>query len=266
MEYKLLDSGDEQKLEQFGQITLIRPSPSAIWRPHHKKLWEKADATFTREEGWKEKKRLPHEWVVTHQGFSFKLKRTDFGHVGLFPEHAGLWNYFEPYLKGARVLNLFAYSGAATLFCAKHGASVVHLDASKGMVDWARENAVLNGLETAPIRWIVDDAFKFLNREIKREQRYDGFILDPPSFGRGKTGEVFKIETHLHELVDKALLLFSEKPRFFALSCHTPGFTPLALKQFLEEKMKGGHVMAGEMILPGECAIPSGIYAVWLSK
>lgn len=266
IEYKLLDSGNNQKLEQFGEITLIRPSPSAIWSPKYPHLWSKADAVFTREEGWREKRRLPQEWIAKHGGFLFKLKRTDFGHVGLFPEHAALWSCFEKHLKESRVLNLFAYSGAATLFCAKSGAEVCHVDAAKGMVDWARENAALNQLEKAPIRWIVDDVFKFMTREKKRAVTYDGIILDPPSFGRGKTGEVFKIETHLHGLLDTALSLFSSQPRFLALSCHTPGYTPLALEQLLLEKIKGGKVLCGEMVLQGEISIPSGSYALWLSK
>lgn len=272
MEYKLLDSGNGLKLERFGSFTLIRPCLSAVWTPKlHSKVWEEADGLFTRETGWKLKRDFPESWEVTVQGIRFKLKRTDFGHLGVFPEHSFVWKRMQELLstaKSKRVLNLFAYSGGATLAAAKAGAEVCHLDAAKGMVAWARENAELNGLENHPIRWIVDDAAKFLTREKKRGQVYDGIILDPPSYGRGKSGEIFKIENSLHEILNGCMQLFSSDPLFFILTCHTPGYTPLVLKQLLEERLGTGQVVFGEMTLPqnGPFVVPAGSYAIWSSR
>ena len=206
--YQLLDSGDGKKIERFGPVSLVRPAAGAVWEPEHRRLWKNADAEFSRErEGWRWERngRLPEQWEATHHQLRFILKRTDFGHVGLFPEHAAIWDWVRSRIAerpAIQVLNLFAYSGGATLAAAAAGAQVCHVDASKGMVEWARENAALNGLEQHPIRWIVDDVFKFLAREARRGRRYDGIILDPPSFGRGKRGEVFKVEEDLIPLLD----------------------------------------------------------------
>jgi 23S rRNA (cytosine1962-C5)-methyltransferase len=275
MDYKLIDSGNELKLERFGEYTLIRPAPSAIWQPQMPlKVWQKADATFTREGGhqWKVNRPLPKEWNVDIEGIQFKLKCTDFGHLGVFPEHAALWKMIREEVKRKKepkVLNLFAYSGGATLAAAQGGADVCHLDAAKGMNAWARENAALNKLEKAPIRWIVDDVMKFLAREIRRNERYDGIILDPPSFGRGKAGEVFKIENELSSILKMCLELLTEEPLFLALSCHTAGYTPLVLKQLLSQTNMGGTVEAGEMVLQGEkhaFVVPVGSYSMWRSN
>jgi len=189
MMYQLLDSGDGQKLERFGEYTLLRPCAQAVWRSSAK---FSADAVFTREEKWVFHKKLPKSWTVMHGGVEFQIAPTDFGHLGLFPEHADLWEWMRPFIqKKSRILNLFAYSGGVTIAAAQEGAEVCHLDASKGMVDWARENASLNQLQKAPIRWIVDDVLKFLKREKKRKSLYDAIILDPPTFGRGSQGGGF---------------------------------------------------------------------------
>jgi 23S rRNA (cytosine1962-C5)-methyltransferase len=264
MNYELLDSGDGQKWEKFGDYTLLRPCPQAVWRPSLVK--QEVDAVFTREERWVFHKKIPKTWSVMHGGVVFKIAPTDFGHLGLFPEHADLWESMRGLLKkSSRVLNLFAYSGGVTLAAAQEEAEVCHLDASKGMVDWARENAALNELAKAPIRWIVDDALKFLRREKKRESFYDAIILDPPTFGRGSQGEVFKIERDIMPLLELCAELLTKKPLFVFFSCHTPGFTPLALRHLLGQTMPKGSIEVGEMALhsPGAVSIPSGSFAKW---
>jgi len=261
--YQLLDSGNGQKLERFGEYILLRPCPQAVWKMSMK---PNPDATFTREERWIFHKKLPKTWTVFHGGVEFKIAPTEFGHLGLFPEHADLWEWSRPLIKkNSKILNLFAYSGGVTLAAAQQGAQVCHLDASKGMVDWARENAQLNKVEKSPIRWIVDDALKFLKREVKRESLYDGIILDPPTYGRGAKGEVFKIEEDILPLLELCRSLLSKKPSFLIFSCHTPGFTPLAMDHLLAQTMPKGNIEVGEMVLhsPDTFAIPSGSFAKW---
>ncbi len=254
--YQLIDSGEGEKLEQFGKHLIARPCAQALWPKSHPEKWT-PDSTFTRDPDGHWDKKLTSQWTIEFSGLKFLVKQTDFGHMGLFPEHAGHWDWMQKCIQGkdARVLNLFAYSGAATLALAKAGAKVTHLDASKGMVDWARENAKLNQLEDAPVRWIVDDAMKFLRREIKRESFYEGVILDPPSFGRGKQGQVFKIEDDLPELLALCKEVLSDTPLFTLLSCHTPGITPLVLRHMLG----GGE--CGEMTIPGPLDLPCGSFA-----
>jgi 23S rRNA (cytosine1962-C5)-methyltransferase len=272
--YLLLDSGNQQKLEQFGEYIILRPCPQALWNPTlPKSEWDLAHASFSREGGntWKFKKNLPKSWLTEIEGIRFKISPTDFGHLGVFPEHSLLWKAMKDSLckrkRSPQILNLFAYSGGATLAAAQAGARVCHLDASKGMVAWARENAVLNQLASAPIRWIVDDAVKFLKREIKRGVRYDGMILDPPSFGRGSKGEVFKMERDVHELLYLCRELLSPQPLFLFFTTHTPGMTPLVMRHLMQETMGGtpGSIDAGEMILPSLTGIdiPSGSFARW---
>ncbi len=262
MDYKLLDSGAECKLERFGEFTILRPCPQALWRKTHPDLWKSADATFTREEGWRFARKLPREWTAQIGGVLCKIAPTDFGHLGAFPEHATLWQALRSLASGQQILNLFAYSGGATLAFAQEGARVCHLDASKGMVEWARENAALNGLSSAPVRWIIDDALKFLKREERREVRYDGILLDPPSFGRGTKGEVFKIEQDLWPLLELCRNVLSKQPRFLVMSCHTPGITPLVLQHLLAQLFPRSRVETGEMTLTSEGAlpIPSGTF------
>lgn len=276
--YNLIDSGSNRKLEQFGPYLIDRPSLGSIWQPRlNEASWKKANASFTREgekTGWKGIEKLPASWIIEVEGIHFKISPTDFGHLGIFPEQKHNWRFIQERVKLAKrpiqVLNLFAYSGGSTLAAALAGASVCHLDASKPMVAWAKENAAINRLEKAPIRWIVDDVTKFLRREIKRGNKYDAIILDPPSFGRGTDGEVFKIEEHLPFILEACRTLLSDRPEFMLLTCHTLGFTPLCLEYLLSDVMKGfsGSIETGEMVLSGDkkaLPLPSGAFARWVS-
>lgn len=274
MKYTFLDSGNGQKLEQFGDYLIARPCSQALWQPLlSKQVWEQADATFTREGGnqWIIRNKLPDFWLIDIENIRFKVAPTDFGHLGVFPEHQLLWKWMAEKIKKSKrppkVLNLFAYSGAATLAAAQAGAEVCHLDASKGMVSWARENAALNDLKEAPVRWLVDDVIKFLAREQRRGNQYDGIILDPPSFGRGGQGEVFKIERDIQPLLAQCHSLLSRDPLFFILSTHTPGMTPLVLSHLLHQAMGSvpRNIESGEMILSSKGAmdLPCGSFARW---
>lgn len=277
-DYELLDSGNGRKLERFGEITLVRPAGQAIWQQTlPEEIWQNVSAGFDREDGnrWHNRHHLPDQWNITVAGITFKLSSTDFGHLGIFPEQRDVWGWIREIVSAYKtktgsvnILNLFAYSGGSTLAAAQGGAEICHLDASKGMVEWARENAVLNGLQNAPIRWIVDDVLRFLRREIKRERCYDGILLDPPSFGRGKKGEIFKIQEQLPELLELCRDLLSEKPVFMLLSCHTPEYSPITLKNLLTQSLRdwGGLTHCGEMLLtgkPGIMPLPSGAFAKW---
>ena len=272
-QYTLIDSGLGRKLEQFGPYLIDRPASQALWQPSlEAAVWKAADAALIREgeRQWVRQRQLPDDWTVEIAHLKFLLKPTDFGHLGIFPEQRLFWAWIQERLAKApraRVLNLFAYSGGITLAAAKAGAEVCHLDASKGMVSWARENASLNGLEKAPIRWIVDDVSKFLEREIRRGQSYDAIVLDPPTFGRGSRGEVFKLEEKIIPLLESCRRLLSKRPLFLLLSCHTPGVTPTVLTHLLSQTLKGysGAIDAGEMLLTGPSALslPSGAYARW---
>ncbi|MDP1879805.1 MAG: class I SAM-dependent methyltransferase [Parachlamydiaceae bacterium] len=277
-EYALIDSGEGRKLERFGPYLISRPCAQAVWKPQlSQQEWNKADAIFSRdqESKWTSLRPLPDIWNIEVAGVKFKMSPTEFGHLGIFPEQKNFWEWMQTKIKSyssstfkPNVLNLFAYSGGVTLSAAIAGASVCHLDASKGMVAWARENAVLNKLENAPIRWIVEDVKKFLMREIKRGSKYDAIILDPPSFGRGSKGEVFKIEDDIIPLLNQCRELLSSNPLFLMFSCHTPGFTPLAMQHLLTQTMTGlnGKITSGEMTLSGNSSVfelPSGTYAKW---
>lgn len=278
-DYELLDSGHGRKLERFGAVTLDRPCAQAVWRPRlPASVWANATAFFEREGGnrWRGRERLPESWVLRIGELRLKLSATDFGHLGVFPEQRENWAWIERHLASAsrasspppQALNLFAYSGAATLAAARAGAAVCHLDASRGMVAWARENAALNALSERPIRWIVDDCHKFLHREIRRGRRYDAIILDPPTFGRGQNGELYKIESDLAETLELCRKLLSEAPRFVLLSAHTPGFSPRVLDNLLRQTLAGlgGRLECGEMLLTGGpevLPLPSGAWARW---
>ncbi|MCB1119180.1 MAG: class I SAM-dependent methyltransferase [Chlamydiia bacterium] len=268
VDYALLDSGNGRKLEKFGPYTLDRPAAQAVWKPKlSKSQWQQADLFFTREGkyAWKRRSNVPDEWQITIDSLKFQMQLTDFGHLGIFPEQIPLWKWIQSRItRPMRVLNLFAYSGGATLAAAQAGAEVCHLDASKGMVAWARENAALNQLDKAPIRWIVDDVNKFLLRELNRKRQYDAIILDPPSFGRGAKGEIFKIEHHLNPLLDQCRSLLTVTPAFILFSCHTPGFTPTTMQLLLEQlNLPKGKIEVGEMLL--EETLPSGVYGRWFS-
>lgn len=225
------------------------------------------------------KNKLPEQWTINVSDVEFKISPTEFGHLGIFAEQDVFWLWIQHAIKEAKkilnrppeVLNLFAYSGGVTLAAAKAGAKVCHLDASKGMVAWARENAQLNHLENAPIRWIIDDVMKFLQRELRRGHRYDAIILDPPTFGRGSQGEIFKIEEAIQPLLHSCRQLLSDTPLFLLLSCHTPGFSPIVLRHLLKQYLHDipGEIDEGEMVLKGKedvFALPSGCFARWRSS
>ena len=271
-DYELLDSGNGLKLERFGKVILSRPSALAVWPQKKPALWRTATASFDRKGGltWQGREKLPESWTIELRELRFKLSTTDFGHLGIFPETFEIWDRITSTLKKAdsppQFLNLFAYSGGATLAAANAGAVCCHLDASKGMVDWARENAALNGLEKAPIRWIIDDVHKFLEREIRRGRTYDAVLLDPPSFGHGAKGELYKIEQDLPKTLDLIQPLLSKNPLFVMLTCHTPGFSPMILANLLRSFSKDGSVESGEMRLSGArevSSLPSGTWACW---
>ncbi|PCI76627.1 hypothetical protein COB21_04155 [Candidatus Aerophobetes bacterium] len=272
--YKLLDSGDKFKLEAFGRYKIIRPCGMALWPRRDEKMWDEknVDAIFTREqdEGWI-KNKLPRSWDIEIKGIKARVKPTEFGHLGLFPEHLEHFDFFEKALGGEkeiRVLNLFAYSGATSAFLAKKGCHVTHVDASKPMILWAKENTEINGLEDDAVRWITDDAIKFVEREGRRGNVYDAILLDPPTFGRGDKGQVFKIEESLDRLVSGCLELLSDRPCFFLFTNHTPGFTPLFLNRYFSSfqgrHLKAGFKQSGEMLLGSkEEGFPMGAYYRW---
>ena len=278
-DYELLDSGDGRKLERFGKYVLARPCSQAMWRPSKSAAeWERADASFDREDGnrWHGRSNLPKEWQIETAGIRFKLGGTDFGHLGIFPEQRSQWKWIREQAKAKvegeqrkiSVLNLFAYSGGSTMAAALGGAEVCHLDASKGMVEWARENARLNGLADHPIRWIVDDAHKFMKREIRRGHKYDAIILDPPTFGRGAGGELYKIERDLKDTLGLVKDLLSGNPSFVLFSSHTPGLSPIVAENILGQLFPTARLESGEMLLepatkhqaPNAKFCPSGIY------
>ena len=275
--YALLDSGYGRKLERFGEVTLSRPCAQAIWKPAlPERAWIDADAVFDREEGnhWEGRSRLPDHWIIEETGIRFHLAVTDFGHLGIFPEQRAQWRWIRETVHAANakrgapcaVLNLFAYSGGSTMAAAMAGASVCHLDASRGMVQWASENAALN--DVSAVRWIVDDAHKFMAREIKRGKVYDAIILDPPTFGRGEGGEMYKIERDLPETLQMCRRLLSDTPLFMLMSAHTPGLSPQVGGNLVFQAMDGlgGSIETGEMLLTGSTGVlplPSGTFARW---
>lgn len=278
-DYELLDSGNGQKLERFGPVILARPCAQAVWEPSRPELWESASATFDRKDGlnWHGRERLPEEWIVTVRGVRMRLSTTDFGHLGIFPETLDLWDWIAGAVGAARkqtsqsprFLNLFAYSGGATLAAALAGAQCCHLDASKGMVEWARGNAALNGLEDSGTRFIVDDVGAFLKREVRRGRKYDCVLLDPPSFGRGKRGELYKVEKNVQETLDLVRQVMSDTPLFVILTSHTPGFSPIVLRNLLEQTFGAGTLACGEMLLRGAEGVldlPSGTWGRWESE
>ncbi|CAI8257110.1 MAG: Ribosomal RNA large subunit methyltransferase I [Opitutia bacterium UBA7350] len=276
--YTLLDSGHGRKLERFGDYTLDRPCAQAVWKPTHPELWDTADAAFSRKDGleWRGRSNLPDSWEATVEGVRMKLATTDFGHLGVFPETRDLWHWIRQTIQTQsktrkeplNFLNLFAYSGGATLAAAQAGAHCCHVDASKGMVSWARENASLNNLKDHPIRWIVDDVNKFLQREARRSRSYDAILLDPPSFGRGKSGELYKIEQALLETLKHVKDVLSNQPAFVYLTSHTPGFTPTVLSNLLHQVLPNGNLEQGEMLLRGEknvLSVPCGTWSRWIA-
>jgi 23S rRNA (cytosine1962-C5)-methyltransferase len=273
--YLLIDSGDGQKLEQIGKYRIIRPCPLAIWKSYlPKSTWESADALFSRENRWTFTTKIPPSWNIEIENLNLKISFTDFGHLGIFPEHFSLIKLLEEKIskkKEPNILNLFAYTGTLTLALARKGARVCHLDASVKSVNWAKENSSLNNLTNTPVRYIVDDAMKFVKREVKRRVKYDGIILDPPTFGRGASGQVFKIERDLFPLLSLCKELLSENPLFILLTCHTPGFTPRVLENIFSQVMdfSSSKYFSGELILASSespFSIPSGSFLIWEPK
>ncbi len=270
--YELIDSGEGEKLERFGKYILARPDPEALWQKKNPALWKDAHATYTRtgaSGSWKSEKTFPKKWEIEYGGITLELRPTSFKHVGLFPEQLSHWKWLEEKVKkGHKVLNLFAYTGGASLVCAKAGADVTHVDASKVAIEWARKNAELSGLNDAPIRWIEDDVLKFLRREVKRGNTYDVILMDPPAFGHGKGGAMWKIERDflpLFELIEKVL---SKKPVAIVINGYTAGYSPLAFSNNLQsiQEHKGGFVEQGELVIAestGRRLLPAGIFARW---
>ena len=277
-DYELLDCSDGEKLERWGKYILVRPDPQAIWRtPRSHPGWKRHDARYARSStggGAWEKKQVPERWTVDYGNLTFNIKPMNFKHTGLFPEQAANWDFVERQIKNAgrsvSVLNLFAYTGAATVACAAAGASVCHVDAAKGMVQWARENARSSGLEEAPIRWIVDDCAKFVEREIRRGRRYDAVIMDPPSYGRGPSGEVWKLEENLWPFVELVAQVLSDEPLFFLINSYTTGLAPSVLTYILESivtRKYGGHTESDELGLPVTASglvLPCGAAGRWV--
>ena len=280
IDYELLDCSEGERLERWGDIILIRPDPQVIWStPKTHPMWKKADARYVRsKEGgghWEYKKQLPEVWKLNYKDLTFKISPTGFKHTGLFPEQAVNWDAMREKIQSAgrkvKVLNLFAYTGGATLAAAAAGASVCHVDAAKGMVHWARDNAELSGLSEKPVRWIVDDCAKFVEREIRRGNFYDAIILDPPSYGRGPGGEVWKLEDQIYDLLSLCSGVLTEKPLFVLLNSYTTGLSASTMAYVLGATMKkfGGTVSAEEIGLPVTetgMVLPCGSSAIWTSK
>ncbi len=276
-EYEVLDTSQGEKLERWGDYVLIRPDPQIIWNTEKKQPgWKKPNGHYYRSSkgggDWKFS-HLPDEWSIHYKELHFHLKPFKFKHTGLFPEQAVNWEWIGEKIRQARrplrVLNLFAYTGGATLAAAKAGAAVTHVDASKGMVGWAKENAASSGLSGAPIRWLVDDCVKFVEREIRRGSRYDGIILDPPSYGRGPKGEIWKIEESIYPFISLTAQLLSKAPVFYLLNSYTTGLQPAVLSYMINSvivKKCGGQVEADEIGLPvtsSRLTLPCGASARW---
>ncbi|MDY4970387.1 MAG: class I SAM-dependent methyltransferase [Lachnospiraceae bacterium] len=260
-DYEVIDTSGGEKLERWGKYLLVRPDPQVIWTSEEKNRgWKRPNAHYHRSKkggGEWEFIDLPKQWSISYRNLTFQLKPFSFKHTGLFPEQAVNWDWFSEKIRNAgrpvKVLNLFAYTGGATLAAAAAGASVTHVDASKGMVTWARENAKSSGLEEAPLRWLVDDCMKFVEREIRRGNHYDGIIMDPPSYGRGPKGEIWKIEDAIYPLVQECAKLLSDDPLFFLINSYTTGLAPSVLTYMLGmavQKKYGGSVTADEIGLP----------------
>ena len=278
-DYEVLDCSEGEKLERWGKYTLVRPDPQVIWStPKKQRGWKKMNGHYhrsTRGGGEWEFFDLPEQWTIRYDSLTFNLKPFSFKHTGLFPEQAANWDWFSDRIKKAgrpiSVLNLFAYTGGATLAAAAAGASVCHVDAAKGMVAWAKENAKSSGLEEAPIRWIVDDCQKFVEREIRRGHHYDGIIMDPPSYGRGPKGEIWKIEESIYPFIRLTAQLLSDKPLFFLINSYTTGLAPSVLSYMISTEIipaLAAHVEAGELGLPvteSGLALPCGASGRWES-
>lgn len=279
-DYELLDAGSGEKLERYGEYVLRRPDPEALWQKTlSKEEWDKAQFRFVRNgphTKWETRDEVAKEWNISFGDFTFSIRPTSFKHTGLFPEQLSNWQWMEQvinqhkdsYLEHISVLNLFAYTGGATLACARAGAEVCHVDGSKTAVAWARENAELSGLKDAPIRWITDDVIAFLKREIKRGRKYDAIVMDPPSFGHGPNDELWKIEEHFLELMKLCSEVLSDDPLFVLINGYTAGYSPIAYENTLKDMMNGkeGKIEIGELTIAQSSSgklLPCGIFARW---
>ena len=276
-DYELLDCGGGEKLERWGKYLLVRPDPQAIWdTPRVHSGWKRPDARYARSStggGEWAKKEVPPRWTVDYKDLTFNIKPMNFKHTGLFPEQAANWDFCRNLIQNAgrpiSVLNLFAYTGGATIACAAAGASVCHVDAAKGMVQWAKENAQSSGVADRPIRWIVDDCAKFVQREMRRGHTYDGIIMDPPSYGRGPSGEIWRLEENLWGFVELVTQVLSDNPLFFLINSYTTGLAPSVLSYILETlvtRKHGGHTESQELglaVTESGLALPCGATGRW---
>ena len=280
-DYELIDAADGERLERWGDILLIRPDPQILWKtPRRSPLWNKAHARYHRSHTgggqWERLKPLPDVWEIGYGSLRFRLKPMGFKHTGLFPEQAVNWDAMSAWIREAgrpiRVLNLFGYTGGATLACTAAGAHVTHVDASKGMVAWGRENATASGLADRPIRWLVDDCGKFVQREQRRGNTYDAILMDPPSYGRGPGGEVWKLEEQIYDLVEQCAALLSDRPLFFAINSYTTGLSPSVMQYILGTLVSPKHagvLSADEIGLPvtqSGLVLPCGATALWTER
>lgn len=278
-DYEVLDTGDGEKLERWGKVILRRPDPQVIWPKADPTLWSKAQATYLRSETggghWEFREKLPERWELKLNELRFYVRPTGFKHTGLFPEQAANWLFMQntiisagDFVQTPKILNLFAYTGGATVACASTGAYVTHVDAAKGMVLWAKENRELCGLPETSTRFIIEDAKAFVRRELRRGNRYDGILMDPPSYGRGPNGEVWKLENELFDLVDLCAGVLSDTPLFFLVNGYTTGFSASVLRNIVEKcvcKRFGGRAEADELCLPVTAGgvLPCGTTARW---
>ena len=278
-DYEILDMANGEKLERWGNIILIRPDPQIIWKnKSFPKKWDMANARYNRSSsgggGWKYNKKMPESWKIKYKDLTFNIKPMGFKHTGLFPEQAVNWDWMISKIKKAKreinVLNLFAYTGGATVACGYAGAKVCHVDSSKGMTTWAKENLASSGLSDRPVRFIVDDVVKFVNREIRRGHKYDGIVMDPPSYGRGTNGEVWKFEDNIADLVELCTKVLSDNPLFFLINSYTTGISSTVLENILRLNIKKeGKLAHGEIGLPmtnSKLILPCGIYGRWENK
>ena len=276
-DYEILDMANGEKLEKWGKYVLIRPDPQIIWKDKaFPKEWKNANAIYKRSKtgggGWEYKTKLPQAWQIKYRDLVFNLKPMGFKHTGLFPEQAVNWDWMINKIKTSKreikVLNLFAYTGGASVACLSAGASVCHVDSSKGMVAWAKENVISSNLQDKPIRYIIDDVVKFVQREIRRGNKYDAIIMDPPSYGRGTSGEVWQFEEHISGLIELCMQVLSENPLFFLINSYTTGISAEVLANIIRInfKDKPGKISAGEIGLPmrnSKLVLPCGIYGRW---
>ena len=278
-DYEIIDTGSGEKLERWGSVILRRPDPQAIWSMQRPELWKRLDAHYHRSTKgggeWEYMRKLPEQWTINYKNLKFYVKPTGFKHTGLFPEQAVNWDWMAGLIQKAnrpvRVLNLFGYTGGATLACAAAGAKVTHVDAAKGMVQWAGENRQLAGLDETNFRWIIDDALKFVQREARRGNVYEGILMDPPSYGRGPGGEVWKLENELFGLVDACEKVLAQDALFMLINSYTTGLQPAVLNNMLTmtaAKNRGGKVTADEIVLPVTCGgvLPCGASGRWEGK